>query len=92
MPSLPIFETDRALTPAERKKLFGGTVPAKRRGHAAQPGSGPAGKTCQHCKHLRWTATATRHFKCDLMRAHWTGGYATDIKARDAACSKWEAK
>lgn len=91
MASLPIFETDRALTPAERKKLFGGTVPAKRRGHAAQPGSGPAGKMCISCKNLRWTSTVPRHFKCGLMVAHWRGA-STDIKAHDAACSKWEAK
>jgi hypothetical protein len=92
MASLPIFETDRAMTPAERKAIFGAQVPKKRTGHAAEPGTGPSGETCQSCKHIHRNLQAKTYIKCLLMRAHWTGGAGTDVKARDAACSKWEAK
>ncbi|MFA4974653.1 MAG: hypothetical protein WC683_18765 [bacterium] len=91
MASLPIVETERALTPSERKAIFGAQVPKKRTGHAAEPGTGPSGETCQSCAHLCRQRWAKVYLKCDLMRARWTGGAGTDVKARDAACSKWEA-
>jgi hypothetical protein len=62
----------------------------KQRGHAAPPGTGPEGETCRTCKHLARLQYAKVYLKCELRRPHWTGGAKTDIKARWAACSRWE--
>jgi len=62
-------------------------APGGAHGYAALPGSGPAGKTCADCVHLN---RGRRWFKCSLMRQYWTGGRATDIKARSAACLRFE--
>lgn len=62
----------------------------KRHGHAAPPGTGPAGETCGSCAHLECKAMASRYYKCGLMKKHWTGGIGTDVCVRDAACAKWE--
>ena|ERR1700735_5514120 len=64
----------------------------KIRGHAAAPGSGPSGETCGSCLHLYRNQMASTYLKCYLSRARWTGGAATDVKARDPACEKWERK
>lgn len=80
-----------ALTPSERNRLL---KAKKKTGlYAAQPGSGPKGETCGSCKHkvLR-EGVAGRYIKCALTRAAWTGGGATDIKARSPACEKWEKR
>lgn len=82
---------DRAMTPAERQRLFR-NLRVKRTGHAAQPGTGPDGQKCGSCAHLARLCLAKTFFKCELMRQHWTGGAATDIKFNDPACRKWEAK
>lgn len=63
----------------------------KKHGHAAAPGTGPAGQTCGSCRHLHRRNMSKVYLKCGLMRAYWTGGASTDIRARDAACSRWEA-
>jgi hypothetical protein len=56
-------------------------------------GSGPAGETCGTCAHLARTKPgAGVYLKCGLMRAHWTGGSGTDIKASWPACSEWARK
>ena len=60
------------------------------RGHAGPPGSGPAGETCRTCKHLTRREYSKTYLKCALMRHKWSGGTATDIRAKDAACSRWE--
>lgn len=60
------------------------------RGHAAPPGTGPAGETCKTCQHYAHVQHASSYRKCGLMRARWTGGPGTDIRAGDPACSKWE--
>ncbi len=60
------------------------------RGHAAPPGSGPTGETCGSCKNLTRRRFAKEYLKCALMRAHWTGGAGTDVRAKDPACSRWE--
>lgn len=70
------------------------TGPKKRkptlpRGHAALPGTGPAGETCKTCAHLERVEFAKTYLKCGKMRAHWTGGPGTDVRAKDAACSNW---
>jgi hypothetical protein len=62
-----------------------------KRGHAAPPGTGPEGETCASCLHLERKVMAKADLKCGLMRAHWTGGYGTDVRAGDAACSRWES-
>lgn len=60
--------------------------------YAALPGSGPAGETCGSCANLCRKRMGNTYLKCGLARAWWTGGPGTDVKARSAACSKWEAK
>lgn len=77
-----------AMTPSERRKLL---KPNKQKGlHADRPGSGPAGESCKTCANLVRLRFSKVYLKCGLVRAHWTGGAATDVKARDAACSKWD--
>jgi hypothetical protein len=34
---------------------------------------------------------AKTYLKCELMKAYWTGGAGSDIKARAPACRRWEA-
>ena len=65
--------------------------PTVKRGYAAQPGTGPDGKTCRDCAHK---VTCGNHggksfIKCELRRATWTNGEGTDILARSPACSKF---
>lgn len=86
-----LFHLDRALTPAERRRLLIATR-SKKTGHVAKPGTGPVGETCGSCKHLFRNEMARVYLKCALMRAVWTGGGGTDVRARDPACIKWEAK
>lgn len=65
----------------------------KPRGHAGPVGSGPKGETCKTCRHLVRTDDCSKvYLKCGLMKARWTGGPGTDVRAKDAACWKWEAK
>lgn len=59
-------------------------------GYAAQPGSGPKGETCGSCAHCVWKEMAKSYLKCGKVRATWTGGPGTDIRARAPACSFWE--
>jgi hypothetical protein len=59
-------------------------------GYAAAPGSGPAAETCKTCKHLERISRAKIYRKCGLMRALWTCGPRTDVKASSPACSRWE--
>lgn len=53
------------------------------------PGTGPKGETCGTCAHIRRLQFARSYLKCDLMRKYWTGGAATDIRARTPACRRW---
>lgn len=76
------------LTPGQRKKI---STRVKKGGHAACPGSGPDGQTCGSCRHLARKRMSKTYLKCELMRAIWTGGGGTDVRARDPACKKWEA-
>lgn len=64
--------------------------PTPKRGHAWTPGTGPAGETCGTCKHLVRRRLAKTYLKCGKVEAKWTGGAATDIKAKDPACKFWE--
>lgn len=63
----------------------------KKHGHAAVPGTGPEGETCGSCASLVRKEMSRVYLKCGLMQAHWTGGSGTDVRARDAACRRWEA-
>lgn len=89
----PIFGNipDRALTPRERRLLRGrkSSVPS---GHAHTPGTGPAGETCGSCLSLVRKRMGKTYLKCGKNRAGWTGGGKSDVRARDAACNKWEAR
>lgn len=86
-----LFRLDRVLTPRERAKLSGKRTAPIPRGHIMPPGTGPSGETCGSCKHLYRNRMAKTYLKCGLNQARWTGGGATDIRARDAACKMWEA-
>lgn len=83
-----LFSLDRALTPAERRRLQ--AKPAKKTGHAWRPGTGPEGETCKTCCHLVRRQMAKVYLKCGLMRQHWTGGSGTDVRAGDPACREWK--
>ena len=61
------------------------------RGHYMKPGTGPEGKTCADCAHIFRNELAKTYLKCGKARAIWTGGRASDIRAKDAACSGFEA-
>lgn len=66
---------------------------SNKRGHIQPPGTGPAGKTCRDYLHLsRSYGHAKTYLKCALARRYWTGGTATDVRAGDDACNRWEAK
>lgn len=62
----------------------------KKTGHASAI-PGPAGKTCHDCEHIRRsTIRSGRSFtKCNLMRHAWTHGPGSDIRHKDAACSRF---
>jgi hypothetical protein len=64
--------------------------PKPMKGYAAEPGTGPKGETCGTCKHHVKKRMAKTYHKCALMEACWTGGGATDIKVRSAACRHWQ--
>jgi hypothetical protein len=63
---------------------------APKRGHAAAPGTGPAGETCKSCQHYTRIYWDKVYRKCDLARARWTHGAGSDIRAKDRACALWE--
>src|SRR5690606_36519054 len=77
--------------PLQQAPLQQKTGRARKTGHAWLPGTGPKGETCRTCKHYVIRQWAGTYRKCDLMRDHWTKGPGSDIRARDAACKKWEA-
>ncbi len=87
MTDLLAFMKDRALTPAERRRMQRRGTQAK--GYAAWPGTGPAGETCGSCGHLARKRMAKVYLKCGLMEAHWTGGTGTDVRAGSPACRNW---
>lgn len=79
------------LTEAQARALLKSKAP-QRHGYAALPGTGPAGETCGSCRHRTNRAMSKSYPKCALMRAHWTGGYGTDILVRAPACRRWESR
>lgn len=62
--------------------------PQRYEGHglyAAKPGTGPIGKTCHDCAHLRYSHhSLAKHPKCG--KAPYTHGDATTIKTGTPAC------
>lgn len=64
---------------------------SKKHGHAAVPGTGPKDETCGSCSHLARRQMSRAYLKCGLMRAYWTGGDGTDVRAADPACRRWTA-
>lgn len=84
------FMKDRALTPAERRRLTGRAT-TQPKGYAAMPGTGPEGETCGSCGHLYRNRLAKTYLKCELMQRFWTGGAGTDVRARSPACRNWQA-
>jgi hypothetical protein len=85
-----LFQLDRVLTPADRRHL-NAKPKTKKSGHAWRPGTGPQGETCKTCEHLVRKQMAKTYLKCGLMRAHWTGGGGTDVRASDPACREWKS-
>lgn len=79
-----------AMTPEERRRL---KKPAgQSKGYAWPPGTGPEGETCKSCKHyVRSEYHRKVWLKCGLMRAVWTHGPGSDIRAKSPACKKWES-
>src|SRR5690349_4201789 len=77
----PVDERSLPLAVASGKRK-----PTKPNGYAAPPGTGPDGRTCADCQHYCIKRMGNTYRKCGLMRANWTGGPGTDIKARAPAC------
>ncbi len=86
----PVIEDGPAMTPAEQRKLT--RRDPKPNGYAMPPGGGPFDETCGSCSHHVISRHAKDYHKCELTRAKWTHGRATDILVRSPACAKWERK
>lgn len=91
LPDLIELAAGPHLTPEQRKKLKP-PCSTGARGHVSPPGTGPAGETCGSCKHLARNRMAKTYLKCGLNQAKWTAGPKSDVRAKDQACSKWEAR
>lgn len=78
-----LFGWDQPMRPTKAKR-------GQPKGNAAPIGSGPKGETCRTCVHATSRTFAKTYWKCGLVKA--TGGPATDIRLKWAACSRWEAK
>lgn len=76
-------------TPRVRR---GGKAKPAPAGHAAPPGTGPAGETCGSCTYMEDFHYRNTYHKCRAREgAHWKGGRASDVRPLDAACDKWAA-
>lgn len=86
------LEAAPALSDAERKRRQR-RLRERPRGHAMPPGTGPDGETCRSCRHATRVGLATKDVhKCGANRRRWSASVITDIRLRDPACQKWEAK
>lgn len=94
-PAAPVLDLFGAPIDVRREPVVvtdGKRKPPVPKGYAAPPGTGPDGETCRSCLHYSGVELARVYRKCGLMRAHWTGGPGTDIRAASPACARWEAK
>lgn len=82
-----IITAKEPLPPGVKKRRE--TVP---NGYAAPPGTGPKGETCKGCEHYSGHRRSKIYRKCELVRARWTGGAGTDIKAGSPACAYWKKR
>lgn len=74
--------------PRARRRAAPRVVPA---GHAAPPGTGPAGETCGSCHWLESFHFRKTYHKCGARPGdHWKGGRSTDVRPLDPACAKFE--
>ena len=65
----------------------------ERYGHAAPPGTGPAGESCGTCAHYCLRTIGSRMYsKCGVIPSRQTHGKNTDIFKNDPACAVWEGK
>lgn len=65
----------------------------RKRGHAARPGTGPKDETCGSCMHRVSVNGGNKIFsKCQLNKRNWTRGRSSDIRKKDPACARWEAR
>lgn len=87
-----IFEMSREEAEAHLRAKIPPRPAKPRGGYAAVPGTGPKNETCKTCRHLVRKQMANTYLKCGLMRAYWTGGAGTDVKANSPACARWEAQ
>lgn len=78
--------------PAPERKPQPARKPPQLKGHAWAPGTGPPERTCKDCAHYVIRHEAKTYRRCWLMRASWTRGSASDIRACDPACLKFEEK
>jgi hypothetical protein len=85
VPAVPV------LSDTERKRMRRRAA-ERPRGHYALPGTGPEGETCRTCAHYTLIHFAKAYRKCGRVRALWTGGPRTDIRAGDPACRGWEPR
>jgi phage gp16-like protein len=86
------LESAPALSDAGRKRRQR-RLRERPRGHAMPPGTGPDGETCRTCRHSTRVELATKGVhKCGANRARWSASVVTDIRLRDPACAKWEAR
>ena len=85
--SIDLFgEAPKQLLPVQIKRRR----ESEPRGYPAMPGTGPAGMRCKDCENYVIRRLSKDYRKCQLMRAVWTGGAGTDIRANSPACSKFE--
>ena len=89
LPRAIVYKTidGRTVEVAKRGKHY-----VEPRGYYAPPGTGPAGESCGTCAHHVIRCLSKKYHKCALAHALWTGGRASDILVRAAACKGWEGK
>lgn len=96
----PIDITALAAKASEHRAIMGPDSrkrkrkPTQPKGYAALPGTGPEGKTCKDCRHKETHSNtgAKSWIKCAAIKAKWTHGPGTDIRAGSPACSRFEPK
>lgn len=96
-PMVPVAANDAPVSPRQVPLMIlppqSKPAPIRIKGHAALPGTGPAGETCGSCQHRASVMGGGKVFsKCALQRRQWTHGKASDIRRKDPACRMWQRK